>query len=73
MILENYYGLAKRGNLTDVDKMPKAIEASLHHVASKMKSPNMISVQMVMTGGVAIKGIERVTNTRMESQNALWR
>ena len=31
-VLQNYYGLAIKENLTDVDKMAKAIEASLQGV-----------------------------------------
>ena len=38
-VLQNYYGLAIRENLTDVDKMAKAIEASLYHVASTDEKP----------------------------------
>ena len=38
-VLQNYYGLAIRENLTDVDKMAKAIEASLYHVASTNENP----------------------------------
>ena len=36
---QNYYGLAVRENLNDVDKMVKAIEASLYHVASTDGDP----------------------------------
>ena len=38
-VLQNYYGLAVRENLSDVDKMAKAIEASLYHVASTDEDP----------------------------------
>ena len=38
-VLQNYYGLAIRENLADVDKMAKAIEASLYHVASTNEKP----------------------------------
>ena len=38
-VLQNYYGLAIRENLTDVDKLAKAIEASLYHVASTNEKP----------------------------------
>lgn len=38
-VLQNYYGLAVRENLDDVNKMAKAIEASLLHVASTDQNP----------------------------------
>lgn len=38
-VLQNYYGLAVRENLDDVNKMAKAIEASLLHVAPTDQNP----------------------------------
>ena len=38
-VLQNYYGLAVRENLNDVEKMAKNIEASLFHVASTNENP----------------------------------
>jgi hypothetical protein len=38
-VLQNYYGLAVRENLKDVDKMAKNIEASHFHVASTNENP----------------------------------
>ena len=38
-LLHNYYGLAVRSNLDDVDQMDKAIKASLNHVASTDDNP----------------------------------
>ena len=38
-VLQNYYGLAIRENLANVDKMAKAIETSLYHVASTTRKP----------------------------------
>jgi hypothetical protein len=38
-VLQNYYGLAVRENLKDVDNMAKNIEASLFHVASTNENP----------------------------------
>jgi hypothetical protein len=38
-VLQNYYGLAVRENLSDVGKMAKGIEASLYYVASTDENP----------------------------------
>ena len=38
-VLQNYYGLAVRENLDDVDQMAKSIKASLYHVASTDLNP----------------------------------
>ncbi|XP_046844662.1 LOW QUALITY PROTEIN: uncharacterized protein LOC124438534 [Xenia sp. Carnegie-2017] len=38
-ILQNYYGLAVRNNLNDVEKMARDIKASLYHVASTDANP----------------------------------
>ena len=38
-VLQNYYGLAVRENLHDVDQMAKAIKASLYHVALTDANP----------------------------------
>ena len=38
-ILQNYYGLAVRENLNDIDEMANAIKASLYHVASTEENP----------------------------------
>ena len=38
-LLQNYYGLAVRENLHDIDKMAKAIKAFLYHVASSDDNP----------------------------------
>ena len=38
-VLQNYYGLAVRENLNGVDKLAKAIEASLYHVALADEDP----------------------------------
>ena len=38
-VLQNYYGLAVRENLSDVGEMATAIEASLYHVASTDENP----------------------------------
>ena len=38
-ILQNYYGLAVRSNLDDVDKMATAIKATLFHVPSTESNP----------------------------------
>ena len=71
-VLQNYYGLAKREILTDVDKMAKAIEASLYHVAATNEKPQH---DLCPHGDDSWCGYkrDRVTNTRMELQNAWWR
>ena len=38
-LLQNYYGLAVRGNLDDVNKMATAIESVVQHVASTDSDP----------------------------------
>ena len=38
-VLQNYYGLAVRENLDDVNKMAKAIKAVVYHVASTDSNP----------------------------------
>ena len=38
-VLQNYYGLAVRENLNNVDEMAKNIEAPLFHVASTNDNP----------------------------------
>ncbi|CAB3978709.1 Hypothetical predicted protein [Paramuricea clavata] len=38
-VLQNYYGLAIRGNLDNVEEMAKAVKASLFHVASTEENP----------------------------------
>ena len=38
-VLQNYYGLAIRENLDNVDEMAKAVKASLLHVASTEENP----------------------------------
>jgi hypothetical protein len=38
-ILQNYYGLAVRENLNDIDEMANAIKTSLYHVASTEENP----------------------------------
>lgn len=38
-VLQNYYGLAVRGNLHEIGKMAKSIKASLYHVASTEDNP----------------------------------
>ena len=38
-VLQNYYGLAIRGNLDSVEEMGKAVKASLFHVASTEDNP----------------------------------
>jgi hypothetical protein len=52
-VLQNYYGLAVRENLDDVNNTARAIKAVLYHVASTSRIHNITFVQMEITFGVA--------------------
>ena len=64
-VLQNYYGLAVREDLYDVDQMVKNIEASLFHVASTKTICISISVQMEKIVGVVIKGMKAHSSTKI--------
>ncbi len=55
-VLQNYYGLAVRENLSDVGKVARPLKHHCTMLHQQMRIHSIISVLMERTVGVAIKG-----------------
>ena len=62
--LQNYYGMAIRSNVGDLDMMKKAIFAVLSHVCSSEKIITMCTVHLVLIAGWCTYQLD-LTNTKL--------